>query len=778
MKSVSCAAIVVFAAAVGLAGQAAGENLLPNPTFEAEANGQPEGWETETWAGEAEFDYADTGYSADRSVSISSETGADAAWTATVPIETPGTYRLSGRIRTEGLDPGSGEGALLNVHGIDNAVTESVTGDSGWTEVSVSFGVSAGDDIQVNCLFGGWGESTGQAWFDDVELTLDEYTDLDPVVQVDGEDLGEPISEYIYSQFIEHLGRCIYGGIWAEMLEDRKFFHFLDDDASPWDVTGGYSPVAVNSFVGEHTPMIRLTDGPRRGITQDGLTLEEGRAYEGYVWLAGNTGGAPIEVNLMWGEGEDEQETILIEELSREFEKTEFSFTAGGDTEDGALEIMSDGLGHFSVGTVSLMPGDNVDGMRADTLELLKELDAPMYRWPGGNFVSGYDWRDGIGHRDRRPPRRNPAWQGSESNDFGLDEFIAFCREVDAEPHVVVNTGGGDLEMALDQIEYCNGPADSPMGEQRAANGHEEPYDIRWWGVGNEMFGDWQIGYIPIDDYTERHNMFAEAMREAEPDALLTASGQTGYWTEALMRESADHMDFIGEHFYVSNDLADVAAHMRQVPDAVRGKAEAHREYREEIEGLAEKDIPIAMTEWNYWYGPHVYGELGTQYYQKDALGIAAGIHEMARQSDIIHVANYAQTVNVIGAIKTSDTDAIMDTTGVVLTMYRRYFGETPLAVDIGEPFDAMAAWSEDGSTLTVGIVNPTGTSYEIPLEANGITFSGEAEGWTAAHEDPMAHNEPGEPQQVSMEPIGEFNVEDGLPVAPYSATVFHIETE
>ena len=146
-------------------------------------------------------------------------------------------------------------------------------------------------------------------------------------------------------------------------------------------------------------------------------------------------------------------------------------FTAGADTDAGRLEITATGSGSFHVGTVSLMPADNVQGMRADTLELLKQLDAPVYRWPGGNFVSGYNWRDGIGDPDRRPPRKNLAWQGIEHNDFGLDEFMTFCRPLKTEPYITVNSGLGDSRSAVEEIEYANAPCRSPRrpiaGEKR-----------------------------------------------------------------------------------------------------------------------------------------------------------------------------------------------------------------------------------------------------------------------------------------------------------------------
>ena len=166
-------------------------------------------------------------------------------------------------------------------------------------------------------------------------------------------------------------------------------------------------------------------------------------------------------------------------------------------------------------------------------------------------------------------------------------------------------------------------------------------------------------------------------------------------------------MDLISEHFYC-RDKPDLVAHVQQIPRDVRQKAEAHRDYRRRFESLKGKDIDIALDEWNYWYGPHVFGELGTRYFLKDALGIAAGLHEYARQSDIMFMANYAQTVNVIGCIKTTRTAAVIDSTGLALQLYRQHYGTVPVGVKAAEPLDVVAALTEDGKTLTIAIVNPT----------------------------------------------------------------------
>jgi alpha-N-arabinofuranosidase len=158
------------------------------------------------------------------------------------------------------------------------------------------------------------------------------------------------------------------------------------------------------------------------------------------------------------------------------------------------------------------------------------------------------------------------------------------------------------------------------------------------------------------------------------------------------------------------------------------------------------------MTEWNYWYGPHLFGELGTRYFHKDGLGIARGLHEYFRHSDIIHLANYAQTVNVIGCIKTTKTEAAFETTGLVLKLYRNHFGTIPVSVS-GEayPLDVSAAWTNDRKALTIAIVNPTEQEHELPFDLEGAGLTGKGRLWLIAHDDPMAYNEPSKEPRVRI---------------------------
>ena len=416
-----------------------------------------------------------------------------------------------------------------------------------------------------------------------------------PAVIVDAASPTAPMSKYIYGQFIEHLGRCIYGGIWAEMLEDRKFFHPVAEGESPWTMLGEPRSTAMTTttaFVGEHSPEFELdgTSGPS-GISQAGLGVVAGARYTGRVLLAGNSAAGPIEVSLVWGPGPSGRQTVTIRSFDDRYRPYPIAFTAGAASDDARLEIAGRGKGRFRIGTVSLMPANNVEGFRPDVLALLRELNAPVYRWPGGNFVSGYNWRDGIGDRDRRPPRKNPAWKGVEHNDVGIHEFMALCRLIGAEPYIAVNSGLGDAASAAAQVEYVNGAASTPMGAQRALNGQQAPFKVRWWSIGNEMYGDWQLGHMPLGDYVKKHAVFADAMRAKDPGIEIVAVGDVGAWDEAMLAGNAGNMALISEHFYVQ-EAPDLPGHVAQVPRHIKRIADAHRRYRRDDSGAGREEHP------------------------------------------------------------------------------------------------------------------------------------------------------------------------------------------
>jgi alpha-N-arabinofuranosidase len=628
-------------------------------------------------------------------------------------------------------------------------------------------------------------------------------------LKLDTAKTGAPISPFIYGQFIEHLGRCIYGGIWAEMLEDRKFYFpitaayapyksltntaFPVVGASPWQVIGDAGSVTMvreDAFVGDHSP--RVNSGA--GIRQRDLGLVAGKSYEGYVWAKPLGNSAEIEVTLAWGESDVDKATTKVRFSGAEYSKQQFSFTSRAGTEKGVFEIRVSS-GDVLLGPPSLMPGDNAHGLRADTLALLKQLNGSVYRWPGGNFASGYDWRDGIGDRDRRPPRKNPAWTGVEHNDFGTDEFIAFCREINTEPMIAVNTGFGDAYSAAQWVEYCNASAKTVGGGWRVKNGHNEPYAVKYWCVGNEMFGPWQLGFMQMEHYTQKHNLVADYMWKVDPTIKLTAvgdldtinkdndpnqakSGKT--CSRIMLEECADRMTMLSEHFYrgrvpwTKEERTNLLGHVAMLKDSIRYKSEGHRKLQASLPNLKGRLVPVAMDEWNYWHRDYDYGELGCSYELQDGLGVAAGLHEYFRQSDLIQMAHYAQTVNVIGAIKTTKTAAEMETTGLVLQMYRAHFGQVPLRVEQDfSPCDVAAALTQDGRTLTIGVMNPTETVVELKPSLSGATAAGSATRWHITGPDPFAHNTPGKPRVVDIQRTDGLSASSALQAPPLSVALF-----
>jgi len=790
-------------------------NLLPNPSFEQAGGDAPDAWQTHTWQGQGRFQHVEGGRTGDRCVMIESQEGGDLSWMTEVQVEPRSTYRLSAWIRTENLETGSGRGALLNVHELQGAgATGVVSGTGDWTRVETLIRTGQHERISVNCLFGGWGLSTGKAWYDDISLEKVDLANLVPVVTLHADGSGAPINPFIYGQFIEHLGRCIYGGIWAEMLEDRKFYFPVTAEydpykqlkdtpfpvvgASPWQVIGPAGAVEMvkeNAFVGEHTPRIKAG----AGIRQLDLALLKGRDYVGYIWLAAPDGAASVDVALVWGQDAGSRQTVHIRKVGRKYQRHSLKFTAGAGTDKGLLEVRVSG-GDVLVGTASLMPADNVRGMRADTLELLKLLGATMYRWPGGNFVSGYNWRDGIGDRDRRPPRKNPAWTGVEHNDFGLNEFIDFCREVGAEPVVAVNTGFGDDYSAAQEVEYCNGSTDTIGGRWRAGNGHRRPYGVRYWCVGNEMFGPWQLGFMQLSHYVQKHNRVAQAMWEADPSIKLIGVGSLGEfnrrhdpdqkvgWTEGMLEHCAGYMDYISEHFYRGRtpwqpEDPDVMGHVALLKDSILQKAEGHRRlqareaYHVKREAGSSPDAsrftPIAMDEWNYWHQPYVYGELGCAYDLADALGVAAGLHEYFRNSDIIQMAHYAQTVNVIGCIKTTKTEAFFDATALPLMLYRHHYGSVPIRLDGDHALlglDVAAAWADNRRAVVLSVVNPNRVARAMELKLDGFALDSSGTGWVIAGDEPNTRNDPGHERLRIIElPV---RWDSRLEVAPLSVTM------
>jgi alpha-N-arabinofuranosidase len=384
----------------------------------------------------------------------------------------------------------------------------------------------------------------------------------------------------------------------------------------------------------------------------------------------------------------------------------------------------------------------------------------------------------------------------------GIDEFIAFCREVGAEPVIAANTGFGDDYSAAQEVEYVNGAADTLGGSWRVKNGHAEPFGVKYWCVGNEMFGNWQLGYMSIRHYVQKHNRVVTAMRRVDPSLSFIGVGDLGTitsgggrgggrggrgrrgggavrnWSQEMLEGSGDMMHLISEHFYSGTRMDNIPRHVDQIVGNIRRKAEGHRRLQLRQQNADVHLIPIAMDEWNYWFNPYVYGELGCVYQLRDALGIAAGLHEYFRNSDIIQMAHYAQTVNVIGCIKTTKTDAFFDATALPLLLYRREFGTLPLAVTTTNKellaIDVSAARTADGTAVTIGAVNPNGEAQKVRLKLASLNLADQATVWRIAGDDPKAFNTvENKPVTIKEEKNVAFGDEITLP--PYSVNVYRV---
>ena len=661
-------------------------------------------------------------------------------------------------------------------------------------------------------------------------------------VTVDVAKTRPPISPYIYGQFIEHIGDLVNRSVWAEMIDDRKFYYPVNSDPEPaapgasqgpprgrrpnrWRPIGPDASIVMDRdhpYVGDHTPLIRLAGAEPRGVQQAGIVLRKSGAYSGRVVLSGEPGAA-VRVSLVWGPGPADRQSVPINGLRAAYATFPLQFNAGADTENGRLEIAATGAGSFHVAAVSLMPADNIRGFRRDTTGLLKQLRSGMYRFPGGNFLSAHEWRDAIGDPDRRPPRWDPVWSALQPNDVGTDEFLALCDLLGVDAFISVNAGFGDARSAAELVEYVNGAPGTPMGKLRAANGHPAPYNVKWWGIGNEMYGPWQFGYMALKQYVYKHNLFAKAMRAVDPSIILLATGATpdemtvnslslgltgkvvgdygsdADWTGGLIAHCLDNIDVMSEHYYSYDHQRFDLTQNKRVPveeplvdtvyrpaNRVRGKVEAYEEYSRRFPALQAKHLQIAIDEWAFTRLP---ANL------KQTLANALAFHEMFRHTDLIRMAGHTMGTS---SIEFNATEAALNTTGLLFQLYRDHFGTVPVEVDGNSPppppkypvggdqprvnagsptwpLDVSAALTSDGKFLTLAVVNPTESAQALDLKITGVDLRGKSRVWRLAGPGLEALTGLSRHEvQVVESPVGE--VPATLQCAPISIDLYQFE--
>lgn len=399
-------------------------------------------------------------------------------------------------------------------------------------------------------------------------------------------------------------------------------------------------------------------------------------------------------------------------------------------------------------------PLSDGSGFRRDVLELVREAAVPVVRYPGGNFVSGYNWEDGIGPKALRPRRAELAWKSVETNQFGLDEFMQWCQAVGTQPLMAVNLGTRGVEASKDIVEYCNLPTGTYWSDKRAQNGHAEPYNVKMWCLGNEMDGSWQIGHKTAREYGRLANEAANVMRMVSPDIELVACGSSnsgmstfGRWEAEVLDECYNSVDYISLHSYYSNSEDDTAEFLCRSADmdGFISSVVAVCDYMKAVK-RSKKTIMLSFDEWNVWYHSAQKDKLAKpwseapalledEYNFEDALLVGSMLITLLRHADRVKIACLAQLVNVIAPIMCSDTAAWRQTTFYPYMQASVYGRGTALNTIVKAPIYSSKRYGEvslldsvvienDEDNLTVFAVNKSLTD-DIAAECDLRQYEG-----------------------------------------------------
>lgn len=405
-------------------------------------------------------------------------------------------------------------------------------------------------------------------------------------------------------------------------------------------------------------------------------------------------------------------------------------------------------------------------GYRKDVLQAVEDLHVTLLRWPGGNFSSNYNWRDGIGPRDERPARLDLAWGSVESNHFGTCEFLNYCELVKTEPYLCANLGTGTWDEAQQWVEYCNFAGDTAVTQLRRKNGREQPWGVKYWGLGNEMDGPWQMGHRSADDYGKFALEAAKMMKWTDPTIKLVAAGSSNFgpnadwvgWNRTVLEHLRDHVDYLSLHTYVGNAKNNFAEYMASSLEVTNRINVADGILRAATTGTKRK-IYIAYDEWNVWYRARGEGKergrniLEEHYNLEDALVVATLLNAFVNNAHVVKIANMAQLVNVIAPIFTNENGLFLQTIYYPLQLFAAnsfgnslgLFAEGPsysTAQYDSVPYLDMSAAYNDG-TLILNVVNRHPTdALTATFELEDKRFGGGFEAWEVNGPNVKAEND------------------------------------
>ncbi|MEI7026073.1 arabinosylfuranosidase ArfA [Paenibacillus sp. y28] len=440
-------------------------------------------------------------------------------------------------------------------------------------------------------------------------------------------------------------------------------------------------------------------------------------------------------------------------------------------------------------------PAADENGFRRDVIDLINEIGVPIIRYPGGNFVSGYNWEDGIGPVGQRPKRLDLAWRTVEPNVIGTNEFMAWAKSVQAEVNMAVNLGTRGIDDARNLVEYCNHPSGSYWSDLRISHGVREPHAIKTWCLGNEMDGPWQIGHKTADEYGRLAQEAAKVMKWVDPAIELVACGSSGRgmatyadWEATVLDHTYHHVELLSLHTYYGNRTDDIRSYLAKSldMDAFIGEVIAICDYVK-AKKRSKKTMYLSFDEWNVWYHSHEADkklepwtvappQLEDVYTFEDALLVGSMLITLLRHADRVKIACMAQLVNVIAPIMTENGGAAWRQTIFYPYMHASVYGRgIALNPIIYSPkydskeytdvpyLEATAVYSEEEETLTIFAVNKD-TEEGLLLEADIRGFAGYrvVEHLVLENPDVKAANTAAAPDRVVPHNRGNAGVKDG----------------
>jgi alpha-L-arabinofuranosidase len=606
-------------------------------------------------------------------------------------------------------------------------------------------------------------------------------------VTVDARRVENRISPLLYGQFAEFMYENIKGGLHAELIRNRSFeeapnnlglsryWERYPDDRNDdyglsfaWDNAVAYPHTRqLDGTINGHSLRVEAGNGviPRHGVYQSRMPVSQGLDYRGYVWLkAGDYSGGvtvALEKDITGGEVYAEAE---IKNVTGDWKKYEFTLRPTKSDPLARFAVLFNGRGKLWVDQVSLLPGDAVDGVRADVFEKVKELRPAFIRWPGGNVAQDYHWQWGTGERDERMTWVNLSWKNEpEPSDFGTDEFIRFCRNVGAEPSITVNVEGrgATAEEAAAWVEYCNGPATSKYGRLRAANGHAEPYGVKYWEIGNEIWGKWVRGHSDAETYARNYNRYVAAMRAVDPRIKFIAVGDNDMkWNRTVLRLAGKDIDWLSIHHYygrreMQGDLLNLTARPLHYE---KFYGEVEKLMRELVPG---KEIKLNINEW----GLDVPEQ--QQHSILSALYGARLMNVFERRGSLVTMSAVSDLINGWpgGIIQASRHGVFVTPIYLVNQLYATRLGAERLAAQVESPtfdssregknvpsLDVVVSRSADGKRIFVKAVNTDlARPLSVRVKVSGASVGPQAEVETVRADSPAAANSFATPQAVTV---------------------------